>query len=135
MLLAFVLLVGRASPQSTMRPKYMDHAVIQHNGSSSKVIANDPIPLHQVLTAIREEYGWRINWEAAPCYSRFEVVDDTAPSWRIDHPNERGVTRPAGALFTATFTEPPEPSASSEAVVLTKIVEDYNASENPGKYA
>ncbi len=122
-----------ASPQSTARPRYMDRAIVFHKGFTATVMANAPIPLHQAISAIREEYGWRVNWEQAPCNSHFDLADDTAPDWRDAHPGQKGVTRPAGTSFTSSFPEVRRASEDEENT-LTKIIEDYNATENPGKY-
>jgi|HubBroStandDraft_4_1064222.scaffolds.fasta_scaffold131677_2 hypothetical protein len=124
------------SAQSTTRPEYMERAVIRQDGSRVTVIANDPVPLFQAVVAIRQEYGLRVNWEAAPGYSHFDVVDDTGPKWRAAHPEARGVTRPAGGLFTSTFLQPNDPLAAGiRGDVLATVIRDYNATENPGKYA
>jgi hypothetical protein len=129
------LLCGLIAAQSATRPKFLDRARIQHGDSGVTVTANDSIPLFQAIFAVRLEYGWQINWESAPSYSRFDLVDDTAPKWRAAHPGEKGVTRPAGGLFTATFPEPKEPSdRGAEHLALSKLLEEYNATDNPGRY-
>lgn len=121
--------------QSTTRQVYMDRALIERSNSLITVTANAPLPLYQAISAIREGYGWRINWEQAPGYSRFDVVDDTGPKWRAAHPDIKGVTRPAGGRFNTAFLEPTDPaSLSSEVDALTRLLEDYNATDNPGKY-
>jgi len=136
-ILTITVLAGMSelvSEQSTMRPKYLDRALVQHNNSEITVIANDSLPLLQAIDALRLEYGWQINWESAPCSSRFDVVDDTDPKWRAAHPADKGVTRPAGGLFTATLPEPNNYDQNSKHLVLSKLVEEYNATDNPGKY-
>ena len=93
------------------------------------------MPLFQAIFGIRVEYGWRINWESAPGYSRFDVVDDTDPDWRAAHPNAKGVTRPAGGSFTANLPEPKEASdPGAERDILARLIDEYNATDNPGKY-
>lgn len=134
-LVELLLLYALSSAQSTMRPKYMDRALIQHGASGETVTANDPLPLHQAISALSQEYGWRVNWEVAPCYSRFDVVDDTGPKWRSSHPGEKGVTRPAGGLFVATFPDPASVPQPPEEEILNRVIEAYNATDNPGKYA
>ena len=134
MITASALLCAFISAQTT-HPKFFDRARIQHGDSGVTVTANDSIPLFQAIDALRLEYGWQINWESAPCYSHFDVVDDTVPSWRVAHPGERGVTRPAGGLFTGTFQEPKEASdRGAERLVLMRLIEEYNATSNPGRY-
>ncbi len=127
-----VLLSGAASAQSTSSPVFLDHALVKHGGSEVTIVANDSTPLFQAISALRLEFGWQINWESAPGYSRFDVADDTDSKWRAAHPNEKGVTRPAGGLFTASFAEPSDPKGERDALV--KLIDEYNATENPGKY-
>jgi hypothetical protein len=129
------LFAALASAQSTTRPKYLEHAVIYHNGSLATVTANFPLPLLQAISGVREDYGWQVNWEEAPCYSRFDIVDDTGPRWRAKHPDEKGVTRRAGGLFSTSFPEPTGRAGAAESDILSKLVQDYNATDNPGKYA
>ena len=130
-----MLLCGIASAQSTIRPKYMERAALQHKDLQVSVLASYPVPLFQALCAVREEYGWSVNWEAAPAYSRFDLVDDTGPKWRAAHPGARGVTQPAGGTFVSAFPEPKDSSdADSERGALTKLIQDYNATDNPGKF-
>jgi len=136
----FVLLVlacvpGLLSAQSTTRPAYRDRALIQHANSSVTVTANAPLPLFQAISAIREAYGWQVSWEQAAGYSPFDVVDDTGPRWRASHPNAKGVTRPAGGLFTSTWPEVRDLSVTSlKADVLAKLIQDYNSTDNPGRH-
>ncbi len=66
--------------------------------------------------------------------SHFDVVDDTGPRWRAAHPGAKGVTRRAGGIFTSTFPEPTGTRGATEGDVLAKVIEDYNATDNPGKY-
>jgi len=135
-LLVLILLCKLGSAQSTTRPKFFDRARIEHGEAGVTVTANESLPLFQAIDAVRLEYGWQVNWESAPCYSHFDVVDDTAPKWRASHPNEKGVTRPAGGLYIGTFPEPKEISdLGAERVTLNRLVDQYNATGNPGKYS
>lgn len=129
------ILCGISSAQSTTRPSFFDHARLQHDNSLETVTAYDSLPLFQAIYAVRLEYGWVVNWESAPGYSRFDLVDDTGPKWRAAHPGAKGVTRPAGGSFTATFPEPKESDPDSERLVLARLIEQYNVTGNPGKYA
>jgi hypothetical protein len=129
-----LLVAALAAAQSTTRPKYMEHADIQHSGLVATVTADYPTPLFQALEGIRQEYGWIVNWEEAPCYSSFDVVDDTSPRWRASHPDDKGVTRKAGGIFLASFSEPKAGELSAEEETLRKVIADYNATANPGRY-
>jgi hypothetical protein len=133
---AFCLLCRSGQAQSTTRPNYFDRARIRHENSKVIIVANDSLPLFQALYALRLEYGWRVNWESAPAYSRFDLVDDTDPKWRATHPGQKGVTRPSGGLFTASVPEPLDPSdPSAEQNFLAALIQQYDATRNPGRYA
>lgn len=127
------LVAWLAAAQSSQQVRFMSRAVIKHGGSQATVLANDSTPLLQTVQALRLEYGWQINWESAPGYSRFDVVDDTVPKWRAAHPAEKGVTRPAGGVFEAAFPEP-DSDPDGERIALAKLIEQYNATANPGRY-
>jgi len=129
------LLAGLVAAQSERAPKFLDRAVITRDGSQVTVVANDSLPLLQAINAVRLEYGWQIDWESAPGYSHFDLADDTAPKWRLTHPSAKGVTRPAGGSFTASFPEPNRSGVDEELLALTRLVEEYNATDNPGRYA
>jgi hypothetical protein len=105
-MVALTLVAAAVSAQSTTRPKYLDHAVIQHSGSTATVTADFPVPIFQAISGMREEYGWRLDWEGAPCYCRFDVVDDTGPKWRAAHPDAKGVARPTGGLLNRCTGQP-----------------------------
>jgi hypothetical protein len=127
---------GSCTAQSASRPAFFDHARIQRTGAIVTVTANDSMPLSQAIDALRLEYGWQVGFESAPCYSRFDLVDDTGPKWRAAHPNSKGVTRPSGGLFSASFPDPGDTTNSSvEYRAISALVNAYNATNNPGRYA
>ena len=115
------------------KPSFMNAGLIQHSGTAGTLTANDPRPLMQAIATISQEYGWTVDFEDPPYRSHFDLVDDTDPTWRANHPNAKGVTRVSGSLFQSTF---PEPSTDNgEEQVLQQLVSDYNSSSNPGKFA
>lgn len=96
------------------KPYFMNAGVIQHQGTAGTLTANDPRPLMQALAAISQEYGWTVDFEDPPYRSHFDLVDDTDPAWRANHPNAKGVTRVSGGLFQSNFPEPSDlPPASA----------------------
>jgi hypothetical protein len=120
--------------QAPAKPSFMNAGVIQHQGPTGTSTANDPRPLMQTVEAISQEYGWTVDFEDPPYKSHFDLADDTDPVWRANHPNAKGVTRVSGALFQSSFPEPSTISDNAEEQVLQKLVSDYNASGNPGKF-
>jgi hypothetical protein len=116
--------------------RYMENAEVQHLADSITITANDAKPLAQAVTALSEEYGWAIDFEDPPYYSKYDLVDDTAPQWRVAHPGTKGVTVIAGDTFRTQFLNTPGTGTSpAEAErVLDSVVSDYNASGNPGRF-
>ena len=61
---------------------FMRRAMVEHHAGSATVVANDPRPLFQAITAVREEYGWVVDYEEPPYFSKYDLVDTTDPAWR-----------------------------------------------------
>jgi hypothetical protein len=93
------------------------------------------VTLRQAIEAIRQEYGWTVDYEDPP-YESYDLVDGTDPAWRRAHPTAQGAMQVAGGLFTATFSAGSDMSSGSpdEERALRKVVADYNASGNPGQF-
>jgi hypothetical protein len=115
----------------------MDRADVRHLANLASVTANSPRPLAQAVTALREECAWVIDFEDPPYYSKYDLVDDTAPQWRAAHPTAKGVTAIAGDTFQTQFPENPDAATSlaEEEHILDRVVLDYNASTNPGRFS
>jgi len=89
----------------------------------------------QAVEAIHEQYGWIVDYEDPPYQSQFDLVDDTDPAWKKNHPDDHAV-RVAGGFFQSHFPEPSTiSSGDAKLQILQKLVDDYNASANPGKFA
>lgn len=129
------LCLTAAPVQKPQRVSFMREGVVKHKGVSAIVIANDPRPLAQATSAVREEYGWIVDYEDPPYVSDSELADDTSPIWRVGHPNQRGVRRVAGGAFQSEYQEGSAVANSEgEEAILRKIVSEYNQSGNPGKF-
>jgi hypothetical protein len=115
------------------RPPFRQATVSGANGQVT-VHAFEPRPLDGALEAIRREFGWLADYEDPP-YEVYDRVDDTAPAWRTQHPEAKGVTRVAGGEFTASFHVGQKGQNTDEIAALTEIVDAYNASGNPAHFA
>jgi hypothetical protein len=133
LILSLVLAAAaQQQPQQPTKPNFMKAGTVEHNAdNTATVTANYPSPLLQAIGAVRIEYGWQVNYEEPPYFSQYDLVDATDAKWRASHPLAKGVTRAAGGQFTSRF---PEAANASEEELLKKIVSDYNASGNPGKF-
>ncbi|MGH9327978.1 MAG: hypothetical protein ACRD2B_15015 [Terriglobia bacterium] len=131
---AAVLLCGVAGA-SQQQPHYVPRATLRRRGGLVTVNADNPRPLWQALSAVREEYGWSVDYED-PRWGGADLRDVSPPAWHAAHPGKSGSMEPAGGAFQCTYTETPDMwnSPESELDVLEKIVSDYNASGNPGKF-
>jgi len=114
----------------------MDRAEVRHLADSVTVTANDARPLAQAVTALSEEFAWAIDFEDPPYYSMFDLLNETDPKWRAAHPNAKGVTVIAGDTFQTQFPQTPDAATSQaeEEHILDRVISDYNASTNPGRF-
>ncbi len=127
---------AQAQNDQARHSRYMENAQVRHLADSITVSANDARPLAQAVTALSEEFGWAIDFEDPPYYSKYDLVDDTVPQWRAAHPNTKGVTVIAGDTFQTQFLKTPDTGTSQAEAerVLDSVVSDYNASANPGRF-
>ncbi|MGH9604738.1 MAG: hypothetical protein ACRD3N_03450, partial [Terracidiphilus sp.] len=111
-----------------------ERSIVYSNGSAT-VAVNDPAPLAQAIIGVREEYGWVVDYEDPPWQSG-DLHDVSPAAWHAAHPGRRGSMEPDGGAFQSTYAVCPDMwgSASEELQVLNKIVSDYNASGNPGRF-
>jgi len=79
--------------------RYMENAEVQHLADSITITANDARPLAQAVTALSEEYGWAIDFEDPPYYSKYDLVDDTARNG--ESPTQAQSKRRPGTVWTA----------------------------------
>ncbi|HEX5410256.1 MAG TPA: hypothetical protein VFZ27_00180 [Terriglobia bacterium] len=123
--------VGARSQENPQH--YLERAIIAHNQSYATVEANSPRPLLQAITAVREEYGWIVEYEDPPYEGSVDLVKDSSISRT---PEGLVFLIPAGGAFQSTYPETPDTRGSpdGELEVLGKIVSDYNATKNPGKF-
>jgi hypothetical protein len=49
-----------------IQPHFLSHANIERRDGQVSVLANSPRPLDQAVAAIRQEYGWIVNYEDPP---------------------------------------------------------------------
>ncbi len=126
---------AQAQNDQARHSRYMENAQVRHLADSITVSANDARPLAQAVTALSEEFGWAIDFEDPPYYSKYDLVDDTVPQWRAA-PNTKGVTVIAGDTFQTQFLKTPDTGTSQAEAerVLDSVVSDYNASANPGRF-
>jgi hypothetical protein len=135
----FIILVGIGNRNLGQNPRqYSTEGALEHRPNLAVVTANDPRPLWQAVAAIRDEYGWVVDFEDPPFQNDSDFVDNATPEWRANHPNVKGFRIPAGGRFQSEYPERPESYASSSPdidAVLGKIISDYNQSGNPGKFS
>lgn len=123
-------LSGQAFWKETMEP-----GKVERGEGLATVSVNHPEALYEAIRTVREEFGWVVSYEAAPLFSSYDLVDNTDPTWLRQNPQGKRVSIPAGGYFRSSFPERSDmSSAESQEATLKKIVADYNASSNPGKY-
>jgi len=114
--------------------QYLRHGTITHADGMATIVTNDPRPLRQAVEAMREEYGALIDYEEPAFSNSQDLLDATDPSWRAANPHASGVFGIAGKPFTSRITEPGTNPAGLS-LALARVVDDYNKSGNPGRFA
>lgn len=127
----FLTLNSDAQVRQTQN-SYLDRAEIRHSSGTATILANDPRPLAQAGIGLAEEYGWPIDFEDPPYYSKYDLLDDSAA-----HPNAKGFTLVSGGAFQAQFPEPADEiaPATERQRILNQVISDYNQTTNPGRFA
>jgi hypothetical protein len=122
---SFSTIQAQVGPQSG---GYMRHGIVQNEGTSARVTANDPRPLLQAVTAVAHQYGWAVDFEDPVYTSSFDLVDVTDPRWRAIHP-EAKVMVPSGGRFQSDIN-----LLLSKKQNLQKMVDDYHRTASPGRF-
>jgi hypothetical protein len=107
------------------------------DGSQTATVSTDTdTPLLNAIHTINEEYGWNVHFEDAPTVNPSEVFD-YFPEFHRTHPGFHEELQDGYALktqpFQSTFNEPDAQNGDVRGV-LEKVIHDYNASGNPGKF-
>jgi hypothetical protein len=101
---------------------YLKEATISQTAGTVRIEANSPRPLAQVLDALRQKYGWVVDYEDPQYVSSV----DLAPAPDSDSESQL----PAGGSFSVDFPAgAPDPQKT-----LRLVVDSYNRSKNPGRF-
>lgn len=127
-LLTILLAATLANGLGTQNSDVMDRASLKVSEDTIVIKAHNARPLEQAVEALREQYGWMVDFEDPP-------YDSTDPNWRKLHPSAKGVRRINGELFEARIVLPPNTDLVAQPeIVLNKLVSDYAQSKNPGRF-
>lgn len=103
------------------KASYLKQAEVVEKRDTVQIVANSPRPLLQVLDALRQKYGWVVDYEDPQFTSDLDLVKGMGPDKQ---------TLPAGGRFVVEFpTRNPEKEK-----ILQLVVDAYNKSNNPGQY-
>jgi hypothetical protein len=118
----FVLVAASAVPQvMPAKSSYLKQAEIHESAGSIQIVANSPRPLAQMADALRQKYGWMIEYEDPQFVSPSDLVV-------IEGPPKQ--TLPAGGDFKIEFAS----NGVQAEKVLQSAVDSYNQSANPGRF-
>src|ERR1700677_1936420 len=137
-LLSMTSLHALSQLESNLPSRHQSSQITQNaDGSQTATVSTDTDtpPLNAILT-INEEYGWNVHFEDAPAVNASEVFD-YFPEFHRTHLGFHEELQACYALktqpFQSTFNEPDAQNGDIRSV-LEKVIHDYNASGNPGKF-
>jgi hypothetical protein len=119
--LLLALALGQATPPRDS--SYLQQAAITETAGAVRITANSPRPLLQVLDALRQKYGWVVDYEDPWYASARDIVKSKQET--------PGTLLPAGGNFTVLLPV----DTTQEDQTLRLIVDAYNQSSNPGRFA
>lgn len=119
---ALLVLQGLMPTAAEQTPTYLRQATITQNAEVTHVMANSPRPLLQTLDALRQKYGWIVDYEEPKYTSHLDIIDVAG-----DASHSR---LPGGGPFNVDF-----PASNPEQEKTLRVVVDaYNQSKNPGRF-
>jgi hypothetical protein len=109
-----------------------DYAKVMRRGSFVVIEANGATPLGPALAAVRDRYGWAVDFEEPVFVSAFDLCETRVSFGR----RIESIYSIPTTTFTARYRETKRVgfSPTEEERVLRKIVSDYNQSGDPGKF-
>jgi hypothetical protein len=117
-----VLLSSPLLSQTTSPSTYLKSATVTQTAGKVQIKAVSPRPIAQVLDALRDKYGWLVNYEDPQYTSEKDLVEGPGPT---------GMTKyPSGSVFNFDFSA----NAPEEEKVLRQAVDAYNKTDNPGRF-
>lgn len=117
----WLALQGFAQTVSGPAP-YAREAAISQTASTIHIAANSPRPLEQTLDALRQKYGWVVDYEDPQYVSHSDFIEVPGD------PSHNQV--PSGGSFSVDFPA----AAPDEEKTLRLILDAYNHSKNPGQF-
>lgn len=106
---------------------FMKAATITQTEGTLHIAANSPRPLAQVLDALRQKYGWQVEYEDPRYMAKVDIVEKPGP-------NDSVYTFPSGGSFTVDVPAGSGTTPPPEDKTLELIVDAYNQSKNPGRF-
>jgi hypothetical protein len=113
----------QAVPQTAQNARlYLKEARISQTAGIVHIQADSPRPLAQILDALRQKYGWAVDYEDPQYISSIDLV-----------PTPGGNSQsqlPAGGSFSVELPA----TSPDEEKILRLVVDSYNHSNNPGRF-
>jgi hypothetical protein len=128
--------VGSPDPRIEPGMRYRERAQFRRSEKGTTLVASSQRPLVQAVFGLADAYGWALSFEEPPYFSMHDLVDHTPAAWRAASPTGPRFLRVRGGAFSSTFSFDVGTSTATPAVqaVLSRVVRDYNASANPGRF-
>ena len=125
-----LLVLSQAIAQTTRETdSYLKQAEISETEGTIHLVANSPRPLAQTLDALRQKYGWVVDYEDPQYISKLDLVEAKEPGNGAPG-SKLPAQLPGGGRFSVEFPA----NAPAEDKTLQIVVDSYNRSNNPGRF-
>lgn len=106
---------------------------ITSEGTSTLVLdVGSYYPLKDTIDYLNHEYGWLISYED-PLYLESQLTDIAVPSWKKNHPGERGFYVPPWTEWRVRIARP-SGRVGERSIILNDLVAQYNRLDREDKY-
>jgi len=100
-----------------------------------KLSVNDPRPMAEAVKQLQEKYGWVITYEDPRLSNESDLLVETDPKHRQDHPGgRRALTPKGGTLEISYFVSPVTGKPENPRALLQALLNAHAASDNPGRF-
>jgi hypothetical protein len=97
-------------------------------------VQDDGRPLANAIRTLETRYGWVVTYEDPPYRHATEVNDVSKEVFKGWTPDKHRILVPKAGPLSVAYMVPPDGSLPDPPTVLAVVLQQYNASGNPGRF-